>query len=193
MTYHVLGIRGSPRRRSNSLVLLEQVLAGARDAGAQTRLIAPWKMEIQPCLACDGCYRDGHCVVRDDFQKAYEQIAACDALILATPVYFGAVSAQVKPLIDRCQSFWALRYVLQAPMPPSPAGGPRRGILIATSGRDRPSMFDGVRTTFKFLMDALQGQVYAELLYGGYDNPDAIRLNGEALTLAYETGQQLVT
>ena len=191
MGYNILAIRGSPRKRSNSLALLEQLLAGAQDAGAQTALIVPWKMRIRPCLACDGCYRNGHCTVRDDFQEVYAQIVACDALVLSTPVYFGAVSGQVKPLIDRCQSFWALRYVLRAEMPPTPTGGPRRGVLIATAGRDRPAMFDGVRTTFKFLMDALQGQVYAELLYGGCDDPDAIRANEEALALAYETGRRL--
>ena len=175
------------------MALLEQLLSGARDEGAQTQVITPWKMQIGPCVACDGCHKDGRCVVKDDFQAVYEQIVDCDVIVLATPVYFGAVSGQVKPLIDRCQSFWALRYVLEAKMIPGPAGDQRKGILIATSGKDRAAMFDGVRTTFRFLMDALQGQVYAELLYGGYDEQDAIRQNSAALSLAYETGRRLAT
>ena len=189
----ILAIRGSPRKRSNTMALLEQLLAGARDEGAQTQVITPWKMQIGPCIACDGCHKDGHCVVKDDFQLVYEQIVNCDTIVLTTPVYFGAVSAQVKPLIDRCQCFWSLRYVLKAEMTPGPAGGQRKGVLIATSGKDRATMFDGVRVTFEFLMNALQGEVYAELLYGGYDDQDAIRENSAALSLAYETGRRLAT
>ena len=100
----ILAIRASPRKRSNTMALLEQLLAGARDEGAQTQVITPYKRHIGPCIACDGCYKDGRCVVKDDFQLVYELIVNCDAVVLSTPIYFGAVSAQVKPLIDRCQS-----------------------------------------------------------------------------------------
>jgi len=187
----ILGIVGSPRRRANSTALLEQLLSGAQAEGAQTQTIRPWEKRIGPCLACDGCYRDGRCVVRDGFQSVYDLILDSDALALATPVYFGAVSAQAKPLIDRCQCFWAMREVIKATMPPGPAGVQRRGVLIATAGQACEGMFDGVRATFRYLMRSLQGQMYAELLYGGYDERGAILANREAMARAYNVGRRL--
>jgi multimeric flavodoxin WrbA len=187
----ILGIKGSPRKRANSTALLKQLLSGAASEGAETQIITPWDLEIAPCTACDGCFKTGRCTVKDDFQFVYNQILDCDALVLATPVYFGAVSAQIKPLIDRCQCFWARRYKLQAPMPPGPTGSRRQGVLIATAGQDRAIMFDGPRVTFEFLMRSLQGEVYAKLLYGGFDEQDAIRKNTLAMERAYETGRRL--
>lgn len=188
---NILGLKGSPRKRANSTALLEQLLAGARAEGAETQVITPGELQIAPCTACDGCLEDGRCIVKDDFQQVYDLILGCDALAMATPIYFGAVSAQVKPLVDRCQSFWAIRYALEAAMPPGPAGGQRKGVLLATAGQDRESMFAGARVTFDFVMRSLQGEVYAELLYGGFDEQDAIRENRTAMEQAYETGRRL--
>lgn len=187
----VLGIKGSPRKRANSTVLLEQVLAGAESVGADTETITPWELDIGPCLACDACHQSGRCNVMDDFQAAYDQILACDALVLATPIYFGAISAQLKPLVDRCESYWALTFRLEGGMPPGPAGRQRQGVLIATAGQDRNIMFVGPKITFSFLMRSLQGEIVAELLYGGLDEPGAIRQNREAMTRAFETGRRV--
>lgn len=188
---NVLGIVGSPRRRANSTVLLRQVLAGAEVGGADTQIIRPSQLNIAPCLACDGCLRNGRCTVDDEFQVVYEKILGCDALVLATPVYFGAVSAQVKVLIDRCESFWKMTYVLGAPVPPGPAGSPRQGVLVATAGQARDIMFAGPKITFDFLMRSLQGQVFAELLHGGLDEPESICRNAAAMAEAFEVGQRL--
>jgi multimeric flavodoxin WrbA len=187
----VLGIKGSPRKRASSTALLEQVLAGAESVGADTETITPWKLDIGPCLACDACHQTGRCSVRDDFQAVYSQILDCDALVLATPIYFGAISAQLKPLIDRCESYWALTFKLEGGMPPGPAGRQRKGVLIATAGQDLDIMFVGPKITFGFLMRSLQGEVVAELLYGGLDEPGAIRRNREAMTRAFETGRRV--
>jgi multimeric flavodoxin WrbA len=187
----ILGIKASPRKRANTTALLEQLLAGARSEGAEAQVITPWEMQIQPCRACNGCFEEGRCVVKDDFQLVYDLILDCDALVLATPIYFGAVNAQVKPLIDRCECFWAMWDVMKGSVPPGPAGNQRRGVLIATAGQDREIMFGGARVTFDFLMLSLQGEVYAELLYGGYTERDAIRKNPTAMSRAYRVGRRL--
>lgn len=190
----VLGIKGSPRKRANSTILLEQVLAGAQAAGAETTLITSWKLEISPCLACYACRRDGRggrCAIEDDFQVVYSQILASDVVVLATPVYFGAVSAQVKPLIDRCESFWGMTYRMGVPMPAAPSGGARKGILIATAGQDREIMYAGPKVTFDFLMRSLKGEYYADLLYGDLDEPAGIRANNVAMARAFEIGRRV--
>ena len=187
----ILGIKGSPRNGSNSTALLEKLLDGARSEGAETQVIIPWRLEIKPCLACDGCVDDGLCMVRDDYQGVHAQILASDALVVSTPVYFGAVSAQLKSLIDRCESFWNQTYILKEPLPPGPAGGRRRGVLIATAGQDREIMFAGPKVTFDFLMRSLQGEIFGELLYGEMDEPGAVAQNETAMAQAFTMGQAL--
>ncbi len=83
------------------------------------------------------------------------------------------------------------RDIVKAAMPPGPAGEQRKGILIAMAGQNLDHMFDGAQLTFEFLMRSLQGEVYAELLYGGYDGQDAIRENVAAMSRVYEVGRRL--
>jgi len=188
----ILGIVGSPRKRGNTTILLEQLLGGAAAAGAETQVVRPAKMNVGPCIACEGCYKSGRCVVKDDFQGVYDQIIGSDAIVVATPVYFGAMSGQVKPLIDRGQCFWAMRDVLHAPMPPAPAGGnKRKGVLICTSGIKRDEMFECARRTFLFWIRSLQGQPWAEMCYSGLDVQGEITENKVAMERATELGRRL--
>jgi multimeric flavodoxin WrbA len=144
---------------------------------------------MRPCLACAGCHRTGRCTIQDDYQQVYDLIVDAEGLVLATPVYFGAVSAQAKLVIDRCESFWSLRNVLGEELPPS--GQPRLGILIATAGKEQEIMFTGPKITFNFLINACQGDVYAELLHGGLDEQRAIQYDTEAMARAFEAGRSL--
>jgi multimeric flavodoxin WrbA len=188
---NILGFVGSPRKRGNSTLLLEQLLAGARAAGAQTEVIRPWKMRLGPCIACEGCYATGRCVVNDEFQSVYDRIIVADAIVLATPIYFGGPSAQIKPLIDRGQCFWAMRDVLKAAMPPAPAGQPRKGVLIATSGIRRDHMFDCARRAFSFWMRSLQGDIWGEIVRSGLEEQEEILRDAPTMEWVYLMGKRL--
>ena len=98
----VVGILGSPRGK-NSLTrrLLESALAGTGELGAETELIDVTKLDIKGCLGCNACYKTGTCVLKDDFADVYEKMRDADGIILGSPVYFDAVSAQLKAFIDR--------------------------------------------------------------------------------------------
>lgn len=187
----ILAAIGSPRKKSNSTLLLNEFIAGAIAEGAEAEVITPFKMNIGPCIACEGCYKTGLCVVKDDYQEIYDKIMEVDALVISTPIYFGAVSAQIKAFIDRFQCFWAMRDMVKAEMPPGPAGGQRKGVLIAVAGIDKPVMFQGAKITFDFIMRSMQGVVWAELLYRGYDDREEIRRTPAALERARELGRRL--
>ena len=101
----ILAIYGSPRKHGNTSRLLKQAVAGARDAGAQIEEIWLNRLKISPCLEIYGCKNDGRCVIKDDFQAIYDQIITCDGIMIATPIFFYSMSAQVKAFMDRCQSF----------------------------------------------------------------------------------------
>ena len=82
--------------------LLTQIaLREAEREGAKTELITLAQKEIKPCDACDSCKKTGKCHIKDDLQPILEKMLAADGIILATPVYFGSATPQIKALIDR--------------------------------------------------------------------------------------------
>jgi len=98
----IVGILGSPRPRGNTAQLLDAVLAGARAAGAEVERVDLAGIEANFCVACEVCYRTGRCQFDDDIELIKDKLLAADGIVLASPVYFYGVTAQMKTLIDRC-------------------------------------------------------------------------------------------
>ena len=143
----VVGISGSPRRGGNTETLLREVLRGAEEAGAETRLFILSRMNIAPCIHCDGCLAEGECVVKDDMWLIYPEIESLDALVLASPIHFYGVTAQAKAMIDRCQAFWARKYVLKRRI----AAKKRNGVFVSVGGTQFPDTFEHAKATVKNL------------------------------------------
>ena len=99
----ILAIIASPRgMQGNTGRLLEEVLAGVSEAGAETELLSLKNLKVQPCVACDVCHKTGICNIADDYEAIKEKLLACDGFILASPNYIFSVTAQLKALFDRC-------------------------------------------------------------------------------------------
>jgi multimeric flavodoxin WrbA len=97
----VLGIVGSPRKRGNTHLLVESILDGARDGGAETRLLFLDDQEILECVGCHACWKGKPCSRNDDMNDLYEMIAESDVLVFGTPVYWYGPTALMKGFIDR--------------------------------------------------------------------------------------------
>ena len=98
----VLAISASPRSGGNSDILCDQFLKGAEEAGHRIEKINLEDENITPCKACYGCGKTKACVKKDDMEEILEKLIAADVIILATPVYFYSMNAQMKTFIDRC-------------------------------------------------------------------------------------------
>lgn len=188
-----LGIAGSPRRGGNSDLLLDQALAGAAEAGATVERIVVARLQIAPCIACDGCWKAGRCIVPDDFQSVYERLIAAERIILATPIYFMGVSAQIKAFIDRCQCGWARKYVLERALPPTPSGKQRQGALITTAGHHVSSGFRCATATMRYFLDTLDAEFSGELHVGDVDEKGAVSQRPDMLKAAFVLGKQLLS
>lgn len=108
----IIGISGSPRGRlSNTRKLVEDVVEGARSAGAEIEFVDLSDLTIDYCTACNMCHINGGCSKKDDIVPLHAKMLAADGLVLGSPVYFSSVTAQLKTLIDRfsdaihCQMF----------------------------------------------------------------------------------------
>ena len=107
----IFALNASPRRDGNTAWAARQILEGAKAQGAGARVYHSSRLDIKPCRGCFGCKKgDRGCIVKDDMQGLYKPILQADALVLATPVYMGQVSAQLKLFIDRLFPIFSPRF-----------------------------------------------------------------------------------
>ena len=183
----VLGIMGSPRIRGNTDLLLDEALKGARNHGAQVEKIIVDKLKVSPCREYYGCLRDGDCVIRDDMDGIYSKLLDSDAVIVASPIFFYGLTAQLKALIDRCQALWARKYILKQDLP----GSGRKGVFIAVGATRGKKLFDGAILTVKYFFEAIGVKYVDELLVTGVDKRGEIEEHPTALSDAFELGKRL--
>ena len=186
----VLGIAGSPRRGGNTDLLLAEVMKGAASRGAEVKTIVLNDLKIAPCQHCDACLETGRCKVKDDMQMVYRELENADRIVLASPLHFMGVTAQMKAMIDRCQALWARKYVLK--LPPLGNRRERKGLFISVGGRKIDNLFEPALATVKTFFRILDITYAGELLFPGIDEKGAIAKHPDALRQAFLAGQKLV-
>jgi multimeric flavodoxin WrbA len=188
----VLGIYGSPRKRGNSDLLLDKALEGARSEGAQVSMIYARGLNMEGCRECGGCDETGKCVVEDDMQRIYPQLMKADVIILASPIFFYGLTAQVKALIDRCQAMWNKRR-LEKKGESLKTYDSGKGYLIALGATKGERLFEGVELTAKYFFDALDMSYEGGLFFKGIEGKTDILNHPEALEQAFDLGRKAIT
>lgn len=186
----ILAISGSPRRKGNTAVLLDHAVQGAAEAGAEVEKIVLRDLKMSPCLEIYGCKETGRCVIQDDFQKIHDQLLSCQGLILASPIFFYALSAHTKILMDRCQSLWVKKYWIDK-VPYGQWEPKRKGLFISVGATKGKRLFDGALLTVKYFFDVLDMELWKALLYRGLDFEGDVLKHPEHLQEAHEAGKEL--
>jgi multimeric flavodoxin WrbA len=102
MKKKVIVLSSSPRRRGNSDLLCDQFTSGAKKAGHHAEKIFLKDKKINYCTGCGTCLNGGKsCPQKDDMAEVLDKMVAADVIVMATPVYFYTMCAQMKTLIDR--------------------------------------------------------------------------------------------
>ena len=101
MSKRVLIVSSSPRKGGNSDTLCDQFRKGAEEAGNRVDTVRLAELKIDYRSACYACKTTGHCVKRDDMERLLAKMRSADVIVLATPVYFYTMCAQLKTMIDR--------------------------------------------------------------------------------------------
>ena len=127
-----MGIAGSPRRGGNTDLLLAEVMRGATSKGAEVKTIVLRGLKIIPCDHSDACLKTGECRFKDDMQTIYDDLEQADRIVLALPIQFMTVTAEIKTMIDRFQALWARKYVLN--IPTLGDRRERKGLFISVAG-----------------------------------------------------------
>lgn len=103
----VVLLSGSPRPNGNSSMLCDEFIRGAAEAGNKAEKILLSRKKVAGCMGCNACYRNGGiCVQKDDMEEIKNKLLEADVIVLASPVYFYSMTAQLKAVIDRTYSFY---------------------------------------------------------------------------------------
>ena len=100
----ILGLSCSPRKKGSTVFLLEEVLKGAAEQGADTELYSVSGKDIRGCDGCYSCITKKECRIEDDVKTIYEKMLQADGIIFGSPIYYFGMTAQSKAIIDRCFS-----------------------------------------------------------------------------------------
>lgn len=181
----VLCLLGSPRKKGNSADMARVLCDAARQAGAEVESVQLNGLDAQGCQACYGCKRNSEaCVLEDGLTPVLESVRACDVLVLATPVYFGEVSAQLKTFIDRTFSFLTPEYAHDKTKRSRLAPGKTLVFLIA-QGHPREDLFADIYPRYQYFFTWFGfSATHLVRACGVYDPGDALAKPGLAEEIA---------
>lgn len=173
----VIVISTSLRTGSNSDMLADQFIQGARDAGHEVTKIALVGKDIAFCRGCLACQKLGRCAINDDANAIMQQVLEADVVCWATPIYYYEMSGQMKVLIDRMNAMYALNYKF------------RDVYLLTTAAEDEPEVPQRAEAGLTGWIDCYpKSRLAGTLFCGGVDGPRTIEGNAK-LQEAYNMGQ----
>ena len=179
MSKNVLIISASPRKHGNSDLLCDRFMAGAQDAGHSVEKIRIQEKTINFCRGCISCLsHDGTCIQEDDMAAILEKMIQANVLVLATPVYFYNMDAQLKVLIDR-----TIAGVSRI--------SDKDAYFIATSEDPKMTAMDVPVAGFRCFLKCLKNVNEVGLIYGtGVGKVGEIK-GSPAMEQAYEMGKNV--
>lgn len=178
MSKKVLILSGSPRKNGNSDILCDEFARGAADAGHEVEKIRIAEKKIGYCHACYACRGTGVCAIKDDMAEIMQKMIDCDVMVLASPVYFYSIDAQLKAVIDRSVARW-----LEVK--------DKEFYYIVTAADGENEAADTTIACFRGYADCVKGAKEMGIIYGmGVYEKGEVK-GTVAMTEAYEMGRRV--
>ena len=179
MSKKVLILSGSPRKSGNSDLLCDEFLKGADEAGHEVEKIFLRDKQIAYCNACYYCQKSGgECAIKDDMAEILEKISEADVIVLASPVYFYSIDAQMKAVIDRCVAKWE-------------EIKNKEFYYIMTAAENSDTVMDCTLECFRGFAKCLDGSVEKGVIYAkGFYKAGEVKDSSKMLE-AYEMGKNI--
>ena len=177
----VLVITTSLRAKSNSDILAERLIAGARDAGHEVEQISLKGKKIGFCIGCMSCQKTQKCVIKDDAVEIAEKVRNADTLVFVTPIYYYEMSGQMKTLLDRMNPLYPSDYRF------------RRIYLLSTAADDEEHTPKKAENGLQGWVDCFEKAEFAGSLFcGGINDPAEVAGKAKELEKAYAFGKSLL-
>lgn len=176
MSKKVLILSGSPRKGGNSDLLCDEFMRGAKEKGNDVQKIFIRDKQIGYCTACYYCRDTGKgCAIKDDMAEILDKMLSADVIVMASPVYFYSIDAQMKTVIDRTVAKW--RDIKN-----------KEFYYIMTAAEDGNGVMDCTLECMRGLAACLDGSKEMDVIYGtGVYEAGAIK-NTPYMEKAYNMG-----
>ncbi len=139
----VVSLLGSPRSKGNSTAIANRILETAANGGAETRSFELNRLTYRGCQACYACKKSvDHCILKDDLAEVLAAVHEADIVVLASPVYYGDITAQLKGFFDRTFSYLAPDYLTSAQ--PSRLAPGKKLVFVLTQGSPDETLFTDI-------------------------------------------------
>ena len=174
----ILVLNGSPRKNGNTESLVRAFTKGAQKKN-EVEVLNVCDMNIKPCKGCNYCLNsENHaCIQANDMSAVYEKLRTSDVLIVASPVYFYSVSAQLKALIDRCHT------------PLRKEFGIKKIGLILVGAAELPELFDSILVQYDMIKKYFKLEDIGKVLVRGAREKGEV--SEEDLNKARELGESI--
>jgi len=175
---NILILSGSPRKDGNTELLAEAFAKGAAEHH-HVEIVSVHDYKVNPCLGCNACFKtDGICAQKDDMALIYEKMSQTDMLVIASPVYFYSISAQLKAVIDRF------------PNPIRDSFHIKKMALLLVGAASLPELFDAILTEYNLCLKFFDIEDAGKVLVRGVKDKGDIN-NTNALNEAYKLGYSI--
>lgn len=171
-------ISSSLRRNSNSEILANEFIKGAKVNNNEISFINLKNIRMQFCVGCLSCAKTHKCVIKDDVtKKMIDEICNSEILVFVTPVYYYAISGQLKTFIDRMNPIYSMDFKF------------KDIYVIATAAEDEVRTFKGIKEDIKGFIDCYAGtKIKGTIFGGGLEKPNDIKKRNDLLKKAYDMG-----
>ena len=175
----ILALIGSPRKQSNTDILVDKILEGCKEKGFISEKLYLYDFDISACTDCRLCKSENYeCAIKDDMQQIYSSMVEADILIFGTPVYWYGPTGKMKLLIDRMRPFIAGRKMQG-----------KKAVLVVPS-EEGPKACKALLEMFRMSFDYLGMEFVDSILSTAYERAE-VSGNEEDLKKAYELGISL--
>ncbi len=174
---NIIVVSSSPRKGGNSETLAQKFAEGARAAGNNVEYIAVRDLGLKFCIGCMYCQTHDKCVQADGMNALYEKFQNADILVFATPVYYYAVSGQLKTFLDRLNPLYPRENRF------------KEVYLLATSAENEEFAMDGAVKDIQGWVDCFDGVILKGVLRGTGVNDKGEINNTDFPAKAYELGK----
>lgn len=173
---NIIVLLGSMRKGGNTDLLTQAFVTGAcKNHHVETISVADYK--VNPCIGCNACFtREGNkCFQNDDMEKIYNKLKTADIVVIASPVYFYGISAQLKAIIDRLHTPMRNEFPI------------KKLALLLVGAATLPELFNAIKLQYQLVLNFFKLEDGGMVLVRGVKDKGDIEGN-EALNEAYELG-----
>jgi multimeric flavodoxin WrbA len=187
----VVSLLGSPRQKGNSTAMAKRFCGSARELGDEVLEFTLNGLKYRGCQACMACKTKlDRCILEDDLTEVLESVREADVLLLASPIYYGDVSSQLKAFIDRTFSYLAADYTTN-PKPSRLSPGKKLVMALAQGNPDQ-NRFADVFSKYEYFFKWYGFDAAYLIRACGVRDQGDIEGHPDVLRLAEETARKIL-